>query len=294
MVAYIDILGTSERLQRLDDIAHVEFVDQQIDIINEVTAPQELFRKVFTDFLDTGFANLQSEIGIWRNIFNPQYGISFFSDSMIIGMPLDTYADPLMQKSQLGIFGTIISFPLKAFLSALCIASLACASRGVLIRGGIEYGTAVQFGDKMSEITGSPLVEAAAIENKIKIPRIGIGYGLSQHLKLFSLAFHHHKMEISPFYDEIMDFNIKNVDFYKNIFHQDGGHSILDFLSPHFLKQFNEEAIRSSQLEMVREIEKGITKYSSNDSILKKYMHLREYLKTRISQERYDEHKSTI
>lgn len=181
LVAFIDILGQREKLQKLSTLPaevgeKADFIEAVKGTIGQIVS----FRKVFTGFFDAATKQrpvpdglnseerrMYSEIQEGARKFKPQ--MLQFSDSILIFVPLSDESENIWVD---GVFATLFSLP-GAFL--------AMASKGVFFRGGLEIGLASNIGSR--DIYGPVLMDAYKLESDVaRYPRVVVGKELVQFL----------------------------------------------------------------------------------------------------------------
>lgn len=187
IMAYIDILGTSIRLEKLDSLPLYQAdgnVKLSENIRKNVIVPTQALRH----YIQIAYGNSTAQTKDskdYRNLYGkgfnfPEISFSYFSDSVIISLPISAYKDDRTGT----IHHSFIFLPI--LIDVLNTASLHCASYGYPIRGGIDIGIGMKIGNMDTEITGSALASANRLENKIKNPLIAVGEKLHNEMMRIS------------------------------------------------------------------------------------------------------------
>lgn len=176
IMAYIDILGTSIRLEKLESLPLYQ-ADGNVKLSNNirknVIVPTQALRHYIRIAYENSTAQTKSSDD-YRSLYNkgfkfPEISFSYFSDSVIISLPIPACKDSQTET----IHHSFIFLPI--LIDVLNMASLHCASYGYPIRGGIDIGIGIKIGNMDTEITGSALASANRLENKIINPLIAVG-----------------------------------------------------------------------------------------------------------------------
>jgi hypothetical protein len=265
LVAFVDILGQSDRLDKMKETKWWELQEQTRIALHETYGRVRKFREIFSGFvaryvkespLDGVFQNILGgeELGIF-NQFGPHRIITKeLSDALILNFPLVPSNGLLPLKSVYGVLGACAS----SMLSSL--------NYGFAVRGAIEIGPCV-FDITTKEVYGTALNDAVKFEKQANWPRILIGPNLVAYLE--------ECLELSQ-ETIINQLNINTAKLCLKIVSRDEvGLNFLDYLSPDFLVLLKNKArvIEGA----VTFIKNQIVEHNDRANIKDKYEMIRSY-----------------
>jgi hypothetical protein len=267
LVAFIDILGQSDRLEKLKETRWWELQEPTIFALRETYGRVRKFRKIFSSFLtpfvkpspfDDLFQNILGgeELRIWDQFGSNRIMTKGLSDSFILNFPLVPSNGLLPLKSVYGALGACAS----SMLSSL--------NYGFAVRGAIEIGPCI-FDSETDEVYGTALSDAVKYEKLADWPRILIGPNLVAYLEKCA--------ELSQ-ETMINQINTKCASLCLKIVSRDeAGLNFLDYLSPHLLGLFkpnNKDKIIKGAVTFIK---RQITEHIERPTVKDKYEMLRAY-----------------
>lgn len=269
LVAYLDILGQSERLASLKQNNWWELQEPTKNILRETYGTVYKLRKIFEDFL-ASFVNPTpldyalkhslggDELDIWNQFGHDRISSRFISDSIILTFPLVPSHDLIPLKSVYGV------------LAVCAVSMLASLNYRFAIRGAIEIGPCV-FNKDTNEVYGTALSDACQYEKDVADwPRILIGPELMSFL---------HKCTQLP-QDTVNQINVNTAKRCLKLISkgEDDVYSI-DYLSPNFSEFYGSSNIdKDKHIEgAVSFIKTQIESYGDKPAIRTKYEKLKAY-----------------
>lgn len=178
LVVFLDLLGQRETLRSIKTLPDTKeegevFLDKVKDSISKVQDVRKWFKAYF-DAEQEHKVNTELVAPKDREEFlstqksNPQY--SFFSDATIITVPLGSD-----DESCTAINGV------SSALFAVCAVGLSALADGIVVRGGLDVGVALEIQDK--EVYGPALERAYYLESQLaEYPRFVVGTELMKYL----------------------------------------------------------------------------------------------------------------
>ena len=228
LVAFIDMLGQSDRLEKIKDTRWWELQEPTKVALRETYGRVCKFRKTFSSFLtpfvktspfDEAFRYILGgeELKIWDQFGTNRIMTKGLSDSFILNFPLIPSNGLLPLKSVYGVLGA-------------CASSMLCSlNYGFAVRGAIEIGPCI-FDSTTDEVYGTALSDAVKYEKQANWPRILIGPNLIAYLEKC--------LELSQ-ETIINQVNISDAELCLKIVSRDkDGLNFLDYLSPDLLVLF--------------------------------------------------------
>lgn len=285
ITAFLDLLGTSARYNRLGGIFNRSDEKEKQNIIHSVYYPLITFREIFNNFYlsfndQQKTSKIQKTLREEQKIETPHVNVQNCSDSVILNLPLVT------EHSRAPMISGLL--PMISACSAACFI---CASKGILIRGGIELGEGIQI--SKNEMIGKALSDAVELEKKYHQPRIIIGPRLLKMLDEFSSL---DTPETAPFQDLIN----KDVSeaIKKVICRVEKTDYALDYIlvsEKGVLGEREEYPLPIDQimLNLVRVIETALINPDYNKATHSKYVYLENYVKSKIGVKKYTKLKVT-
>lgn len=278
ITAYLDLLGTTSRLNRLDEFFTPIDEHTKKEIAISAMQPLVTFRNSFNLFY-SAFSKRQDMTGIKAsvekklNVKFPKLKISYFSDSVILNLPI------------LIMDGLPLLLELEVMFVASCIACLVCASMGWPIRGGIDLGIGINFG---YEIVGNSLAKAYYLESKKAIyPRIIIGDKLPDLINNFA-KLQNTNCKTDELYSALNDINKSYCENVKRIIYEDFDNQItVDYLNKDIIKLSPVETYRILLGYFIKITEKTMAE-CEEEGIKIKYQYLKKYILRNMSAEEYN------
>jgi len=265
LVAFIDILGQSDRLEKIKETKWWEFQEPTIIALRETYGRVRQFRKILSGFLsgyvkksplDDVFKNTLGgdELGIYDQ-FGPHRIITKeLSDAFILNFPLVPSNGLLPLKSVYGVLGACAS----SMLSSL--------NYGFAVRGAVEIGPCI-FNITTEEVYGTALNDAVKYEKQANWPRILIGPNLVSYLEECS------RLSQKTIIDQL---NTKTAAHCRQIISRDEvGLNFLDYLSPDFLALLkNKDRIIQGAVTFIKN---QIVEHNDRPNIKNKYEMIKSY-----------------
>lgn len=285
IIAFIDLLGTKERLTALESLEGAS-EQQQRKIICEAFFPPTYFRETFDKYLPQIIAGVSTsqtyQMFAELDIEIPAIKTFSFSDSIILSLPL-------LAKDKIEIL-----FNLYPLLATINLASFVCASKGIFVQGGIELGIGVEIGRTgIGEVASDALVKATILEKEVGVPHIAVGEKFLSMLNNFSTIEDNSVIENPD--DIIIHLNkwvaqkslnmLIQIPVYKTL----GPLKVLDFLHPNAIPGSLKvpEAIKEQTLSgIVANTEKALERYMDATYIYK-YEYMKKYIISRIGEKEY-------
>lgn len=177
-VAFLDLLGTDATNKNISELKYRDPEGAARILAREIDKVRS-FREAFDKFLETLQKREPAETTseVHPNFCASRFGNPIkhytFSDSSIIHCSLNTQQGALV--------------PVKScfwMLLAVALAQLQELAMGVSFRGGIDVNFAASHSDDGREILGPALSDAVEMEKKAGFPRVAIGEGLAQYLRV--------------------------------------------------------------------------------------------------------------
>ncbi len=177
VVAYLDVLGQKEKLNKLrklptNEEEEAEFIDNATQTYSAVAHLRDGLQNSLDLYKQATYNSIDDTPGLDRvkasgmkGLVEIEHQFSFFSDSIAVTSPYhDFYGKPAIQN----IFGVLMS------LSGMMVASLANRTP---VRGAVEVGKG--FGWPEGGVYGPIMSDVYGFESQIALyPRIVIGYTL--------------------------------------------------------------------------------------------------------------------
>jgi hypothetical protein len=267
LVAFIDILGQSDRLEKIKDTRWWEIQEPTRVALRETYGRVRKFRKTFSSFLtsfvktspfDEAFRYILGgeELRIWDQFGPNRIMTKGLSDSFILNFPLIASNELLPLKSVYGVFGACASSMLYSL------------NYGFAVRGAIEIGPCI-FDSTTDEVYGTALSDAVKYEKQANWPRILIGPNLIAYLKK-CLELSHETI--------INQVNTSDAELCLKIVSRDKvGLNFLDYLAPDLLVLFKPENKDKIIEGAVTFIKRQIIEHKERPIIKYKYEMLRAY-----------------
>jgi hypothetical protein len=176
LVAFLDILGQSDKLAELKKHEWWNIDENTISSLQNTYGRVLKFRKIFNGFLakfckpsalDAVFQEISDpdELKLWNQFSQERILTKGISDSLIMTLPLLLTNGLAPLKSIYGVLGACGS------------SMLASLNYNFAFRGGIEIGPCI-FDQRSSEVYGSALNDAVRYEKEADWPRIVVGSAL--------------------------------------------------------------------------------------------------------------------
>lgn len=269
-IAYLDILGQSEELLKLDRLPSTpQEKIKAAEILHNTAGYVMCLRKYFWQYYKatsrpTGILNSlpddQRELAKSMRKIKAEW--KGFSDSITIDVPLDNIDDHCTSINSI-----------YASLFAICGISLLALAYKKPLRGGIDIGIATPIARK--EIYGPAIVKAIKLESKkADYPRILVGESIWDYLTLIE------KQNARTFQGQVAQ---KHANESKSFITTDeDGCRILDIIGQGvhgFVNQIRPELIKDGY-KFVIDAQK--TYKASNDTLFKRYTRLRKYMESRL------------
>ena len=267
LVAFVDILGQSERLEKIKETKWWELQEPTRVALCETYGRVRKFRKTFSNFLtsfvktspfDEAFRYILGgeELKIWDQFGQNRIMTKGLSDSFILNFPLIPSNGLLPLKSVYGVLGA-------------CASSMLCSlNYGFAVRGAIEIGPCI-FDSTTDEVYGTALSDAVKYEKQANWPRILIGPNLIAYLEKC--------LELSQ-KTIINQVNISDAELCLKIVSRDKvGLNFLDYLSPDLLVLFKPDNKDKIIKGAVTFIKRQIIENKEQPIIKGKYEMLRAY-----------------
>lgn len=283
ITAFLDLLGTSSRYNRLEGIFNCRDEKEKQSIIRSVYYPLELFRGIFNNYYKSfndqqKTSKIQKILSEELKIETPHVNIQTCSDSVILNLPLVTEhsRNPMISG-------------LLPMISACSTACFICASKGILIRGGIELGEGIQIGE--NEMIGKALSDAVELEKRYHEPRIIIGPRLIKLLEEFSSSETSEAISFQASINKDVSEAIKKV-----ICSAEKTDYALDYIlvsekGVYGEREENPLPIDQIMLDLVRVIEKALINPDYDEAIHEKFVYLQKYVKSKIGIKKYTRFK---
>jgi hypothetical protein len=174
-------------------------------------------------------------------------------------------------------------------ISACSTACFICASKGILIRGGIELGEGIQIGE--NEMIGKALSDAVELEKRYHEPRIIIGPRLIKLLEEFSSSETSEAISFQASINKDVSEAIKKV-----ICSAEKTDYALDYIlvsekGVYGEREENPLPIDQIMLDLVRVIEKALINPDYDEAIHEKFVYLQKYVKSKIGIKKYTRFK---
>ncbi|MDY7038018.1 MAG: hypothetical protein SV375_17880, partial [Thermodesulfobacteriota bacterium] len=185
MVAFVDVLGQSDKLKKLRDYEWWKLDGQTQVILSETYGDVKRFRKLYGRFLN----NLSKPSKISQEFLAtnpPEEEIKYWEASRITDLQLKYISDSIMAMVPMQAqFGVLPFSSILAIMGACCFAILSSFSEHRSIRGGLALGPCV-FDPNTEEVYGSSVSIAVELEKKANWPRILVDDELIRVAKVFT------------------------------------------------------------------------------------------------------------
>jgi hypothetical protein len=273
LVAFIDVLGQSCKLDKLKQIEWWKLTDETQSILRSTYGRVLLFRKLFKNFI-TSFSKESVLDKIFQTIFEPKgesswdhYGekrilFSPISDSIILTFPLNLHNGLLPLKSIFGVFSACASSMLLSLNSEFAV------------RGAIEIGPCI-YDSTSNEVYGSALSDAVKYEKDANWPRILVGPELVKYLE---------DCKKLPSGHTVNQLNIGTAELcLSGLAKDEDGSYFLDFLSGVYFKHTDSNKYQVMVDKALSFIKRQIERFDEKPTIQQKYVKLQEYFSKSIN-----------
>ncbi|MEQ1728606.1 MAG: hypothetical protein ABL982_09510 [Vicinamibacterales bacterium] len=267
--AFIDLLGLSHKLSKLDGIFEADVREEDIlatarDSIGAVLKLRRTIDDWFYGYAEKQAASRPlsvSEQRYWDRVTSPELVVQFISDSAVLSVRLER-DNP--ERSMIGVFRLI---------KACAGASLYLTSLGHPCRGGVEIGSGCKISP--NEVIGGALVSAHVLESKVAVvPRIVVGDRLQRMLLDVELEGTTSSILEARFARAIRDCLWVDWD----------DRWIIDVLDPLMMDVLEHQVARECSERTMAVIQRGLfaaLRFGDADR-LKKYLWLDEYARARL------------
>ena len=277
LVAFLDILGQSERLEELKRLPTNQAENERAaQILNEtagsIVGLREGFDSLFdalskpTPILDSLPPEKRNMAISLRQIKIACRGIS---DSYIMTLPLVEHE----------LFGrSRVMLNVWSVLGAICGMFVAALAQRLVIRGGVEIGLGTRLPiHEEDEVYGPAVARAVRLENKVaQYPRVVVGEHLWEYLCSVEGSIANNK------FDQLATKYAVNS---KNLIYQEqyDGVRVLDYLGKgaHSIKGVEASWVKKAYQWVVEEHEKYVK--SKNYELAGRYGLLRQYIESRLA-----------
>jgi hypothetical protein len=238
VVAFIDLLGQGEELKRrflpTDNGEALKYMKQSI---GKIFATQNNFQKYYDAFSETGKSSLYELLPVegklaLSDMAPGELKWQRFSDGFVVYFPLAQELNPSPLNS---IFGLLVA------VGMLALTGLAGKSP---IRVGIDAAWAVEY--RPNELYGAAIAFAYDLESKVAAyPRAVVGEGLLAYLRTTSITLDN---TLGGTYRRAMSTECQNL-----LRCDDDNQTVVNYLSPFFMKQYNSNFSVRKTVELARE-----------------------------------------
>ncbi len=157
LVAFVDLLGQRQRLQKLDALPkdkdgpeYKEFIRIVKETIGAVDDLQRTAKYYFSSFAETSEKSLLNSLPAFERLNKAEIKFQHFSDGLVIYVPLRTDEDYVPLK---GVYGALIA------CGGLCLLGLV---KKMPVRIGVSIGIAAELRD--NELYGKAVADAYEME----------------------------------------------------------------------------------------------------------------------------------